>query len=389
MNSLKLILSNPRYFAPAFVFASLNILLGTWVIYIPQVKARLQLDDGDLGVALFFYALGVMIMLPIIPLLTKKLGVGKATLYGLILFIAAFTMPLLAETYTVLCGALLITGAFSGGTDVAMNSLVSDLEKKDGVSFMSAAHGFFSLGGVIGAGIGGLIMHFFSMPVYHMIFMSSIVLIINLFLCRQYVNISGEHESSIKESLSVVKMSPLFGLAFIAFVIMGSEGAIEHWSKLYMLEVLDISSDQLAGYGFVIFSVAMTTGRFFGDGISDRFGSHRIISYGILLAAAGFGLILMVSYIVVIVGFGLVGLGLSVVIPELFRIAGQNNSVSASVARSFVSGLGFVGFLLGPVVLGYISDHANLHTSFIVLLGLTILAAISSMIISRKDKLVM
>ncbi len=389
MNSLKLILSKPRYFAPAFVFASLNILLGTWVIYIPQVKARLGLDDGDLGVALFCYALGVMVMLPLIPLLTKKLGVGRATLFGLICFALAFIMPLVAETYPLLCGALLVTGAFSGGTDVAMNSLVSELEKTDGVSFMSAAHGFFSLGGVIGAGIGGLIMHYFSLPVYHMLVVSCIVLLINAYLCRQYVSIAGEHESSIKESFSFAKMSPLFGLAFIAFVVMGSEGAIEHWSKLYMLEVVDVSTEQLAGYGFVIFSAAMTTGRFFGDGISDRFGSYRIISCGILLATIGFGFILMASFAVTIFGFALVGLGLSVVIPELFRIAGQIQSVSASLAISFVSGLGFVGFLLGPVVLGYISDSANLHVSFTVLLGLSVIAVAFSLIISNKHKKVL
>lgn len=386
MKSLKLILSKQRYFAPAFVFASINILLGTWVIYIPRVRSDLGLDDGQLGVALFFYALGVMFMLPLIPMLTKSLGTGRATIYGLILFALAFTLPLMAPNYIMLCAALFITGAFSGGTDVAMNALVSDIEKTDGVSFMSAAHGFFSLGGVIGAGLGGMIFHLFEVPVFHMILVSGIVLLINAFLMRNYISIKGQHESSNKESFSLSKLSPLFGLAFVGFVIMGSEGAIEHWSKLYLLDVVEITSEQLAGYGYIIFSIAMTIGRFFGDGISDRFGSYRIITYGILIAILGFLLILIKTFLFVIVGFGLVGLGLSVVIPELFRIAGQSKDISTSLSISFVSGIGFAGFLLGPVILGYISDVADLHVSFMALLTLSIVAFLFSIVILRSAK---
>jgi len=289
----------------------------------------------------------------------------------------------MASSYGMLCAALFMTGAFSGGTDVAMNALVSDIEKTDRVTFMSAAHGFFSLGGVIGAGLGGLIMHLFQLPVWHMLMMGFFVVTINLFLMRHYFKINIEEESSEKEAFSLFKLSPLFGIAFIAFVVMGSEGAIEHWSKLYLLDVVAVT-DQLAGYGFVIFSMTMTTGRFFGDGISDRIGSYRVIIYGILLASIGFALVLLKMYILVLIGFGLVGLGLSVVIPELFRIAGQAEGISTALSISFVSGLGFVGFLLGPVVLGYISQIADLGKSFAALFVLSAVAFVLSFFISRK-----
>ena len=167
MKSLKLILTNKRYFSIVWVFSSLNIMIGTWVLYIPQVKEKLQLDDAQIGFALFCLALGLLFFIPIVPIITNKVGLGRSTFFGICIFSIAFIGPLIAPSYILLCIALFIVGVFSGLTDIAMNTVVSEIERKDNVNFMSAAHGFFSLGGAIGALIGSILIGVFKVPFYH------------------------------------------------------------------------------------------------------------------------------------------------------------------------------------------------------------------------------
>ncbi|MFL1012633.1 MFS transporter [Flavisericum labens] len=387
MGSLKLILSKSRYFSVAWVFCSLNIMIGTWVLYIPHVKEKLSLSDSQIGFALFCLALGILVFLPLVPYLTKKIGLGKYTIIGIALFAIAFTGPLIADNYLSLCLALFIVGVFSGTTDVAMNALVSHIEKEDQNNFMSSAHGFFSLGGAIGAIIGSFLMVYFTNAVYHMILMAALVISMNIYLSKNYFNIIEAQVSKGKKSLKLTALSPLFIIAFLAFVIMSSEGAIEHWSALYLLEVVAIPQKNLAGFGFVLFSITMTIGRFFGDGISSKIGSIKTILFGSVLAGFGYLLVLFSKFEVTVLGFGIIGLGLSVVVPELFRIAGKTNGVSASAGISFVSGIGFMGVMVGPVVLGFISDAFNLKMSFVTLLVLTFLTVIVSIVKLKRDKI--
>lgn len=342
--------------------------MGTWALYIPSVKENLSLTDSALGIALFSYAFGIFCVLPLVPFLTRIIGTGKFTLIGILLFALCFIFPLLAPSHFLLCVSLFFCGVFSGATDIAMNALVSEIEKKDNQNFMSAAHGFFSLGGVLGAGIGSILIGLGIHPILHIILMIGVIILTNLVLSKNYIKISEHSKQTEKSSYNFSQLKPLLGLAIIAFAIMGSEGAIEHWSNLYLLEIVEVNSKSVAGLGFILFSIFMTLGRFFGDKISESIGSIKVILYGCLLASFGFGLVLISHLIYAVIGFGIIGLGLSVVIPELFRVAGKTKNVSAAMGISFVSGIGFIGFLLGPVILGFISNEWSLHTSFICLL---------------------
>lgn len=384
MNSLRLILQDLRYFAPVWVFASINILMGTWVLYIPAVKEKMGLDDGELGIALFCYALGILIIIPFIPKITRRFGAGRYTIVGIVLFSIAFLFPLLASSYVWLCISLFVVGVFSGSTDISMNALVSEIEKQDKVNFMSAAHGFFSLGGAIGAGIGSFLLLGRIAPVTHISLVALFLIVSNLLLAKNYFLVEEtQEEASENTAYKLSKYMPLIALAFIAFGIMASEGAIENWSKLYLLDVIHVESDRLAGFGFVLFSITMTIGRFLGDGISQQLGSKKIIIGGCLIAVLAYLGVLSGYLYLVLAGFGLLGLGLSVIIPELFRMAGKTKEMSPSAGIAFVSGIGFFGFLLGPVVLGLISDFAGLKMSFVALLFVAVIATVLSAL--RKD----
>lgn len=374
MKSLLLILSNLKYFALSWVFSSTNILVGTWVLYLPHIKMKFELKDSHIGLALFFTACGLLVSIPFVPYVNKKIGTGRSTKIGIIVLALFFNLPLLAPNYPLLCASLFLTGIFSGLTDISMNALVSIIENRNKQHFMSAIHGFYSLGGFIGAGIGSFLITRFSNPSYHMLLMSSFIIITTLLLSNNYENVIEPEQEKSKESTNIFKhIKPVFGLSIIAFIILFNEGAVEHWSNLFLFDIVHVSESK-AGFGFIIFSLTMTIGRFLGDGISKKIGAIRAISYGCIIALVAYPLILVADFYISVLGFGVLGLGISVIIPEIFRLAGKTKNINTSVAISVVSGIGFLGFLIGPVLLGFISNMSNLIMSYIFLLILVFIA---------------
>lgn len=383
MNSLVLILSRKRYFAPAWVFASLNIMIGTWVLYIPRVKEKLALDDGEIGIALFCLGLGTLTSLTFASRIIKKLGVGRSTITGIIIFALLYLFPLVAPSYLLLCAALFLVGISSCFTDIAMNALVSDLETEDEVHIMSSSHGFFSIGGAIAATVGYVIIDFIEVPVYHIAGAAIFVIVTNLLLANNYVHITTPVDES-HGTINLGLLKPLFGLTLIGLIIMGSEGAIEQWSKLYLEDVVAVSTEKVAGMGFLMFSLFMAIGRFFGDGVSKRFGAIKVIIVGCSLALLGYMGVLVSTTMLSIAGFAVIGLGFSVVIPELLRLAGKVKGVSSADSISFVAGAGFVGFLASPALVGFLADMSSLKLSFMALAFGTLLALVAGVVLSRK-----
>ncbi len=382
MKSLQLIFSNRRYFAPAWVFASLNIWFGTWAIYIPTVKEKLEINKADLGIALFCLSLGVFTIFPIASKIINKLGVGRATWYSVLLTSIMALFPLLVPNYYTLMVSLFVFGACTGLTDISMNTLVTEIEKEDKENFMSAVHGFFSLGGVI-AGLGSFLIPMIGNPALHMGIMVVLVLIVNLLLHRNYVHIVAAPID--KEPFSLKLFKPLLLLGIIGFVAMGSEGAIVDWSGLYLKEIT-LAPEALIGAGFLAFSVAMTLGRFLGDGISAKIGSIKIVALGSAIALVGYLLVLSGNTLLAIIGFALNGLGFSVIVPELFRIGGNVKGVDSAQGISFIAGTGYAGFLLGPVILGLLAEGFSLKLSFWTLLGGILLVLFTSFLLNRKTK---
>ncbi len=382
MKSLRLILSNPRYFAPAMVYASLNLWFGTWAIYIPIVKHRLGIDKSQLGIAIFFLSLGVFTIFPIASKIINKIGVGRATWYGVLLSSFAALMPLLAPSYYTLMASLFVFGASNGFTDIAMNTLVTELEKEDKQNFMSAAHGFFSLGGVL-AGLGSFLIVLIGNPALHMGIVVLLVLGFNFLLYRNYFNITAAPIE--KEPFSLRLFKPLLLLGIVSFIVMGGEGAIVDWSGLYLKEI-SIAPETLWGAGFLAFSTTMTLGRFLGDSISQKIGSVKIVALGILIAIIGYLAVLMTYAMLAIIGFGLIGLGFSVIVPELFRIGGNVKGIDSSQGVSFIAGTGYLGFLVAPPILGFLADAVSLKLSFTVLLGCAVIVLIATYFLGKRSR---
>lgn len=380
MKSLRLILSNPRYFGPSWVFASINILFGTWAIYIPTVKEKLGIDKADLGIALFFLALGVFVIFPMAARIIDWLGVGKATWYGVLFSCIAALLPLLAPNYYALMGALFLLGASNGITDIAMNTLVTEIEKEDKQNFMSASHGFFSLGGVL-AGLGSFLILAIDNPALHMLYAVILVFVVNLIFLKHYKHIVSAPVE--KQSFSLKLFKPLFILGILSFMVMGGEGAIVDWSGLYLQEV-SMAPEALIGAGFLGFSIMMTLGRFLGDSISARIGSIKIVALGAAISVIGYLFVLTAQTNLSIVGFALIGLGFSVIIPELFRIGGTVKGIESAKGVSFIAGTGYSGFLVGPVLLGFIAEQYTLKYTFFVLLACAVIVLVATYGLYRR-----
>lgn len=380
MQSLRLILTHPRYFAPAWVFASLNIWFGTWAIYIPAVKEKLGIDKASLGIAIFFLSLGVFTVFPVASRIINRVGVGKATWYGVLLSSVCAMLPLLAPNYYLLMGSLFLFGLSNGFTDISMNTLVTEIEKEDRKNFMSAAHGFFSLGGVL-AGLGSFLIPVMPSPVLHMLLAVVVVFLINLAFRKRYLHITAAPIE--KEPFSFRLFRPLMILGAVSFIVMGSEGAIVDWSGLYLQEISK-APEFLLGAGFLSFSATMTLGRFMGDAISARIGSVRIVILGTCIAMAGYIAVLSTFTVLAITGFALIGLGFSVIIPELFRIGGNVKGVESSQGVAFIAGSGYSGFLMAPPVLGFLADKASLTLSFSTLLGSAVLVLLAALYLLRR-----
>ena len=380
MKSLQLIFSNPRYFAPAWVFTSLNVWFGTWAIYIPSVKEKLGIDKADLGIALFCLSLGVFIIFPLAPKIINKLGVGKATWMGVLLCSVTALFPLMVPNYQLLMISLFFFGAANGITDISMNTLVTEIEKEDKKNFMSAAHGFFSLGGIL-VGLGSFLIPVIGNPLFHMIYTVVLVLLVNLFFYRKYIHIVAAPVE--KEPFSFNLFKPLLLLGIIGFLAMASEGAIVDWSGLYLKEIT-MAPEAFIGSGFLAFSVAMTLGRFLGDGISARFGSVKLVALGAIIAVVGYFLVLSELTFLAILGFALNGLGFSVMVPELFRIGGNMKGIDSSQGVSFIAGTGYAGFLLGPVILGFLAESSSLRLSFYTLLAAAFVVLLVTFVLRKR-----
>lgn len=383
MKALGLILRTKGFFAPAFLFLTLNLCVGTWAVGIPQIKSNIVFSESELGIAILCLGLGTFIMLFLAPILINKIGLGKTCLYATLAVCLSFVFPFLADNYLLLCLSLFILGLSTGLTDIGMNTLVSQVEQDYEVNIMSASHGFFSLGGVVSGGLGAFCLSQFTIiPLGYVFGLALVLIMLNIYLAKFYFNIDLDHSDSPSFDFSYIK--PLLVLLAVGFICMAAEGAVADWSALYLKDISKAEPVWLA-FGFLSFSVFMTLGRFLGDNLSDRFGSYRVLYLGLLVSIFGYVSVLFKTTFWSVLGFGLIGFGLSVVIPELFRLSGQYKHLEKSRAISLVAGAGYVGFLIGPVLFGLIAEETDLWWSFLCVM-LIVFGALLISYFGKKPK---
>ncbi|MEZ4776798.1 MAG: MFS transporter [Bacteroidia bacterium] len=372
ITNLKKFLNNPAFLSTGLIFAINSILFSFWVTRLPYVKDKLQLSEGELGLILFFLPLGAIASMSVISRFIRKWGAGKVTIVSSAFFCIAMIVPVTAEYVWVLAAGLFIGGMASGAMDIAMNAVAASMEKQYTTVIMSTCHGFFSLGGMVGAFIGSAMIGFKVDPFLQMA-ISAIGLIAVLWLyIKPQVWLSGQEEGDTGPAFTL-PTKPLLGLALVGVCIMLGEGAIADWSAVF-IEDLTYKGSYVAGLGYAGFSMSMTIGRFWGDSIIDRLGARLIVQMGSILAIGGGLLVITGIPAITISGFILMGLGYSCIVPVLFSASSQVKGVSPSQGIAAVATAGFSGFLIGPVLIGFIAESWSLRAGFIFLIVLAVVA---------------
>ncbi|NPD44140.1 MULTISPECIES: MFS transporter [unclassified Lentimicrobium] len=370
----------------AQLYLSLSIMFGTWVIYIPSIIEKLNMNEGQLGIALFFAAFGSVSSLPFGKKIVTSIGEGKSSLIS-ILMVAIFISTLfISPSFYWLCFTMYLFGISSGIMQVAINSLVATVERERQINIMSTCHGFFSLGAMISAGFGTIIIVLLNNPLLHILLALASVILLQILFKKKYFHIVNKtQETESAPTRSAIKNKTLWLIGAIAIIGMVSEGAIADWSGLYLKDIAKTNMNYL-GLGYAGFSLAMTIGRFSGDYLSSKFGAWQIILAGYVLALIGFSLVLLGHPLVSIVGFFTVGLGFSIIVPEVYRLSANIEGVNPASGIAFMAGVGYVGFLTGPVVLGFLAEHFGLQISFSVLLVSVFLGFILSIFIWARKR---
>jgi MFS family permease len=351
-----------------------GLAVSTWVSRIPSVKSGLHLGDGVFGLSLFGSAVGSVIGIPICGWFVTRYGSRQACTWTSAGFCLALLLPASAVNAGTLFGALFVFGAMLGANDVAMNSQAVSVERLLGHPTMSRFHAMFSVGGIAGAAAGGWLASR-AMPVKeHFVIMAALFLAFSLATAPMIMD-DRSFAATPSARLRLRRMPvALLALCAIGFCIFLSEGAMADWTAIYLRQVLN-AGPGVAAAGYAVFSAAMAIFRLGGDAITVRLGSALTIRAGALLAAGGLSWALLVhSPYWALPGFALVGAGFSSIIPLVFAAGGRIPSVSEGAGVAAVSGIGYLGFLVGPTAIGFISEVTSLRVGLALVVVLSLLA---------------
>ena len=354
--------------AVAVVFFVNGVVLATWVPHIPAVKAAHAISDGELGLVLLCMAVGAMLALPVAGFLVGRLGSRLMTSAAAIALCVVLPLPLVAPHVALLGLTLVILGAANAMLDVSMNAQAVAVEARYGRAIMSSFHALFSLGGLVGAALAGGAMAAGMGDVSHVVVTAAACLAAVL-VCLPLL-LPSPAGSGRPGPVFVRPRGALLALGALAFCGLIAEGSMGDWSAVYLHDTLG-SSPALASTGFAAFSLAMAAGRFTGDWLVGRHGAERVLRLSSTAAAVGLvGALLLGTPASGVVGFGLVGLGISNVIPILFSAAGRVPGTEPGVAIAAVATTGYFGFLVGPPVIGMVADVTGLRVALGIVAGL-------------------
>lgn len=363
-------LSTPRLRSAALPFAANGVLYGTWAARIPEVQAQAGLSEGALGLALIGAAVGLVVSASVAGSLVARFGAHRVTLGALVVFGATVVGPGFGTGLVSLAGALLLLGLASGLLDVSMNAWAAEVETADATTILGACHGMFSLGMMAGAGLGALAARLDVPLVVH--FGAAAALFVGVALAQggRVVEPPTGAAPEAGGPLVALPVGPVVGLAGLAFCGLVVEGAMADWSAVYLRETL-AATEAAAALGVAAFSGCMAAARFGSDALTARLGDRPLVRAGTALAAVGLGLVVAAPVVAVAVaGFAGVGLGMAAVVPALFRAASRAPGLRPGVGIAAVTSTGYLGFLAGPPVLGFVAEAAGLRTSFGLLLTL-------------------
>jgi predicted MFS family arabinose efflux permease len=362
----------------AFLVAGFG--LACWAPLVPFAKARLAVDDGVLGLLLLCLGIGSVAAMLLTGVLAARYGSKPVIVAGGLGM--ALVLPLLAivDTPWELGASLFAFGAALGSLDVAMNIHAVEVDKAASKPLLSGFHALFSVGGFLGATavtfLLSLDVDVLAATLVAAVAMLGAIVVAWPRLLRQAEATPG--------ALFVVPHGIVLLLSALGAVTFLVEGAILDWGALLITGQGLVPAAQ-GGLGYMLFSIAMTAGRLGGDAVVARIGDRAMLIAGSLVAIAGFAVLLLAPVaIVALVGFVLIGLGGSNLVPVLFRRAGEQTAMPTGLAVAAVTTTGYAGILVGPAGMGFVANVIGLPAAFWLLAALTATVALSAKAVTAK-----
>lgn len=362
---VKASLLNRMRWAVSLYYFAMGLTFATWASRIPDIKTYLNLTEADLGTVLLAIPFGQLFIMPFSGTLATKYGSHKTAVIGLSFYtISLTTLGLGTERWHLLLG-LFFFGMFSNLTNISINTQGIYTEGLFKRPIMSSFHGAWSAAGFTGALIGLGMMALKLSPLSHFAIVSLVLLAVVLYNYRYLIKVKSPAVQQKRKLFSKPHPS-LIWLGIIGFCCMLSEGIMFDWSGVYFKDVVK-APGPLVVLGYTSFMIMMAAGRFTGDYIIRRFGRKRVLQIsGCLISIGLFSAVLFPYILSAALSFMLVGLGVSTIVPTIYSVAGRTPNVPPGIALTAVSSVSFLGFMIGPPVIGYIAHATSLKVSFAI-----------------------
>lgn len=354
---------------PLFAFAAFGSYWGAWGVLVPDIKDQVGASVTQLGLAFLASAVAALPAMLLTGRVIDRIG-PRVMPVVLALFGVAVVLPGLTHSVWQLALALLFVGVTTGAVDVVINVAVTNIEASGGPRVMQIAHALFSAGFLVAAIAVGLARGAGAEPFPILLGVGALVLV-SAAVNRGYPEVPrAAPERHFALSRRLLVLGVLCGVAFVV------EGGIENWSALFLEDELD-ASPAVSGLGPGCFAAAMVAGRVAGQWLELRVGGRRLLAAGGLIAAAGLALASMADAVpIALVGFALGGAGISVAAPTLFGAAGRGASdADRGSAVASVTTIAYLGFLVGPPLIGAVSGVVDLRAGIALLAGIALVLA--------------
>ena len=363
---------------PAVAFVIVGLFWGCFAAYVPQIKARLDVSDATFGLLLLCNALGLVSSMVLAPRLDRLLG-ARGMQIGSVALTISFLLPGFATDALSFGLAMVIVGAASGFTDVLMNARVSELEQLHSKPLMNANHGMFSVGYAVAAILSGVAREAQIAPGPAFATLAAAILILSIFLYMP-----PQYAASGAGTGGRYPIKPIILCGLIVLVAFMTEATVETWSALHIERSLQGRAAEGA-MGPAMLGLTMAIGRFSGQAVSQIFSETKVIILATCVAAAGGTLAaLALTPFWAAIGFGILGLGISVVGPLGLALVGEKvPDHLRTEAISRVAVLGFAGFFLAPSLMGLLSDFFGLRIAFLAAAGLSLTAIPLTLLLRR------
>lgn len=363
--------------AVSALFLANGLVVGSWAPKLPAMMARLEIGESVAGLLVLALGVGSICLMPVFGALVARRGSAHAVKLAAMLFAPSLIWISLAPTVWAVAIAVFAFGALIGGMDVAMNANAVAVERARRRAIMSSCHGFWSLGGLAGAGAGGVGIQILG----ELAHAGVVALIVAAILAAAFPHVLRDSPAAGQEHQPLrLPRTPLpYLIGVMALASMIPEGAILDWAAVYLQREMGASL-ALAGWGFAACAGTMAVMRFLGDGIRRHCGAVRTLRISTVVAMAGLALAgLAPSPWAAIAGFGLAGIGIANMVPIAFSAAGNVPGLAHGVGLSVVTTMGYSGILLAPGTIGFLAERISFSAIY---LGLSLLLLIP-LVLSR------